>query len=931
LIIFALPIVALICVAAFAVDTDAALIDFEPPFQYQDFDDAYVLTTDELGQRLEIQRNGGGDFDYLKLPFVNTNDIITVNVSHADPDTYPATIEYWVSDPNLFPIYTYDYQGDPNPANFTFTFAVTVAGSHYIHTGIGLGDTYINMTINRIPVNPPPQDKDSNNMPLAKVLLTSEQTHREDAGLPWDPSDFFYINIQPNLNVNKYLTIEVATSSSNSIQWELYDTTGIQRPSLTFSSDTIIFGETALDGTSRLQERRIEVSGDYILRIWMKEGFGQYNLTLTVLSYPNDQDNSIDEATTVVDGFVGSGDVNLSFDRGDYYEIYLEAGEPLWVVLQVINGPADLFILDEDKNQKAASRKSDLETDHIDGWKPEIAGLYFIVIEAVYEAPNWENPPTVDYDLEVWINYDPEVNTPVDQKLRNYHLDEDTVNTDYDVTVLFKDADGDVLTYDLDMSYNNSLIDIQLGVDDMLRIEPIDNASEFKIQILLNATDPHGLWVNYSVTIWVDPINDGPFVDTEDVPDQIDMGEDLVKSGVNVTKAFRDVDDDYDSWTFTATSTDHIMVELDEDTWLATFTPKEENWWGIETFTVVCTDSGDLTAAIIFTIDMQEINDPPVIKQYIQAIEMLEEATETIDLEDSGTGNIFEDVEGKDLTYKFDDNGSISVTISGSIITFTGQKDFIGSSTVDIWAEDDLGAASDEMRLFFTVLDVNDPPELDNVKETATVQEGDSIIFAENVYYTFSDEDSNPLSVAWNWYLDGDQVPPSEVTDKYAYEYVAPVTAEKERDMIVKLEIIDGDLDPVSITWTISITNKNEAPDVPVITSTGDKKEFKEGDKMEFSATGTDLDNDLLTFTWFLDELEEVGEGPTVSLKNVKPGTHKVSVEVTDESGATNRQDFEFNVKKDEGGDDSPGFGSAYLILALIGVVAVMALIRRRQ
>ncbi|NIP36606.1 MAG: hypothetical protein GWN18_16710, partial [Thermoplasmata archaeon] len=62
--------------------------------------------------------------------------------------------------------------------------------------------------------------------------------------------------------------------------------------------------------------------------------------------------------------------------------------------------------------------------------------------------------------------------------------------------------------------------------------------------------------------IWVDPVNDPPYVDMDEVPDEIDMGEDLVKSGVNVTRAFRDVDDDYNTWTFTSTSADHINVAL---------------------------------------------------------------------------------------------------------------------------------------------------------------------------------------------------------------------------------------------------------------------------------------------------------------------------------------------------------------------------------
>lgn len=923
LILLALPLVALVCVAGLALTADAALRDFEPPAQYDTHATAYVLTEAELGTRLTIRKEGGGDRDYIRIPFLNNNDIVTVTVNQSQVNNQ---VEYWVEDANKFPIYFYQYNGLPAEPNFTFNFAAIVSGPYYIYHGQGFGTTYINMTIDRVPISPAPPDKDSNNIPLAKVLLTSGQKVVDQAGLPWDPHDFYYINIQPDANTNKYLSITVDADEENSIQWEIYDSTGITRPSLLHTSDTIVLGSSDLD------HRRITVSGDYIFRIWMIEGYGFYNFTVSILSYPNDQDNSVDEATTVMDNTEESGDVNLSFDRNDYYEIFLNVDEPLWVEMTPMNGPADLYVFDEFENQKAASRISDLAMDHIDGWTPDAEGYYYIVVEAVYEAPNWENPPTVDYDLKIWINYKPEHNTPIPADMRNYHLDEDTVDTGYDVTILFKDKDEDPLTYELDMSYNDTLIDIQLQVDNTLRIEPVPDASDFKITILINATDPHGLWVNYSVTIWVDPINDAPYVDEADIPGEITMGEDLVKSGVNVTKMFRDVDDDYTTWTFTVTSSDHVNVGIDDDTWLATFTPLVDNWWGNETFTVTCKDSGGLTAAVTMYINMKEINDPPIIKKYIEAVTILEEESVTYDLSDYKGGPVFEDVEGKELTYKYDTEGNILVTIVGSQITFTGAPDFVGSvSNLKIWAEDDLGARSDNMTLFFTVINKNDPPDLNIVLSTATVQEGQGVTFIEGAYYTFED-DSDPLTVAWNWYVDGVKVPPEQVSDKYEYTYTPPITAEKDRTVVVKLEVVDGDLDPVSIEWTVSVTNKNVKPDLPEFTFDTNKTKFKEGEKLTFSATCTDLDGDDLTFKWFLDELEPVGTGQTVELTNVKTGTHKISVEVTDTSGATNRADFTFNVeKKSGGGDDSPGFGGPLVALALLGAVAVLVAVRRRR
>jgi hypothetical protein len=897
---------------------EAALQDAEPPNDYETHATAYTMSVSELGTQLTIRKEGGGDRDYIKIPFLNTNDLVTVNINQSQTMNQ---VEYWVEDPNHFPIYFYQYNGLPASPVFSFNFAVVVSGPYFFYHGQGFGTSYINVTIERVPISPPPSDKDSNNIPLTKVALVDGQTVRQNAGLPWDPADFYFINIQPDANTNKYLSIDIASEVDTKVQWEIYDTAGITRPSLQYTTDAWLLGDSTLD------QRRITVAGDYIFRIWMLEGYGQYNLTVSVLSYPNDRDNSVDEATTVMDNAVKSGDVNLSFDRQDYYEIYLESGQPLWVVLTPVNGPADLYVLDEFENQKDSSRKADMEVDHIDGWKPINDGVYYVVVEAVYEAPAWENPPTVDYTLEIWINYKPEAVGQMGYK--NYHIDEDTIDTDYDVTLIFEDEDGDVLTYDLDMSYNNTLIDIQLQVDNTLRIEPVKDASDFKVQILINATDPHGLWVNYTAFIWVDPVNDGPFVNMSDVPGEILMGEDLVKSGVNVTKAFRDVDDDYGTWTFETTSADHIMVELDESTWLATLTPLEQDWSGTETFIVTCTDKEGLTAEILFTINMQEINDPPVIKKYIPPQTMLEEESLTIDLEDFDGGRVFEDIELGDLTYKYDNDGNILVSITGSSITFTGALDFVGSvGDLVIWAEDELGARSENMTLFFTVENKNDAPFLEAILTTASVQEDEGVTFLEDVYYEFEDEDSDPLSVTWNWYVDGEKVPPEQVSDKYAFEYIPPVSAEKDRTVLVRLEVIDGE-HTVETTWTITVTNLNVQPDTPTFTHDTNKTTFKEGEKVSFSATATDLDGDELTYKWFLDELEEVGTGKTLELTNVKPGEHKISVEVTDPSGASSRSDFTFKVTKKSNGGDSPGFEGIFVALALLGAIAIVMARRR--
>ncbi len=939
--LFALPLLLLVCLVGLALATEATLIDNETQpdhdQQYYDWAHAYNVQVGDLGTDLVVRRDGGGDPDYLRLPFLSANDMVTVNISQRFITTiesmggaeWNTTCEYYVSDPNKFPIVYYNYLGKDTSGepNFTLKFAAIVSGDYFIHTEQGFGNCWIIMNITVTPMSPP-SAKDNNNKPSDKALLTSGVTRRTNAGLPWDPSDFYYINIQPTAQTNKYLTIQANTASGTELQWEVYDNVGLQRTKLSYDQDALFY---KTGDRPEMINRPITIAGDYNIRVWMKEGYGQYNLTVTILSYANDQNNSIEDAYEVDDNTNISADVNLSFDREDWTSIYVLKGQPLWVRMKPHNGPADVFVFDELGNQKASGdRRDGLEEERINGWAPEEDGYYYILVEAAFEA-EWPDPPNIQYTLEVWLNYYPQRVQPHPKPQHN--VPEDTVNTEYDVTILFTDKDDEPLVYDLDMRYNNTLIDIQLLPDNHLRIEPVANASDFKVKIWINATDPRGLWVNQTVTVIVDPINDPPFVDQEVLEqiENIDMGEDLVKENVNVTRAFRDIDDDYSTWNFEATTTDYIKVELDEDTWLATFTPLVEDWFGDVTFEVTCTDKGGESVTITFYISMSEINDPPYINRYVSPIEMDEETSFDVDLEPAGEDPFFLDPEEKPLTYGFANNQSITVKIVGSVVTFTGQKDFYGTlNTLVIWAIDDVRDVSSNMTILITVDDVPDAPNLTNLQEVVTVEEGTGVRFSEGEFYEFFDIDSTMIELQWKWYVDDVQVPPEDVDDLFAYEYVPPVTAEKERTVKVTLEVIDSGV-TVPISWTINVLNRNAKPSIPVISVPDNKTVFKEGESISFTATATDMDGDELTFKWFRDMTNPLDTGPSITVKGLEPGKYRITVEVSDTSGATSSADYDIEIKKKDKDEDGPGFEGVIAVLAIAIVIVVSLAYRRRR
>ena len=935
---WSLPLLAVLCIAGLAFVAHALLWEPETPGvyppQYYDFGHAYPVDPDrELGIPITVRRDGGGDDDYLQLPFLNNNDLVTVHVEQNQ--TMFADVDYWCSDPGKFPIFERYFSVNPHSTEFgfDFQFAAVVSGTYYIHTGQGMGDTWINFTITRVASTPPGGVIVGNDKPANKVVLAADVPHTEDGGLPWDPSDFFSINVQPTAQNNKYLSIHLSNDTGTVVNWELYSTATVQRPSEAYMSDQLAPG-TAQDSGHPLVDWPVPASGDYYIRIWVRGGYGSYTVTLGVLTYPNDANNSIEEAYQVYDPRIASydhldADVNLSFDMDDFDMIFLEAGQPLYVRMIPDKGPADLFLQDADGNQVGKSDNPGLEEEQIYNFRPDEAGFYYILVSAVYED-TYPNPLTVTYTLWVWINYAPNVVKGAPPK---YSMPEDLVNDTISVADWFEDKDGDALTYDMDMSYNSTRVEITLS-DGHLRIAPRANESGFSIKVLVNATDIYGLMVNWTVTITITPVNDAPYVDPNDVPSEISIGEDLVKSGVNVTKPFRDIDDDYTTWKFTATTTTHVQVELDPITWLATFTPLVKDWNGTEYFTVTCTDSGGLNATVQYKIVVFEINDPPIIVPggYIPQITMKEEGTFTYNLEDPAKP-AFKDIEGRPLTYAWANNGSVMVSVENGVLTLTGIKDYSGIITgMQLWAIDDLLAKSANMTLLITVNEIDDAPELEVLKATATVQEGQGVKFDPDVYYKLIDPDSLPIELDWKWFVNEVEVPPSQITDRFAYEYIPAVTAEKDRTVTVRLEVI-GESGGDNATFTVSVTNKNAAPNPPqepsIVPPPEKDGSLVSGKKYTFTTNSSDIDNDAITYEWFLDETTSLGTGPSITV-SLSTGSHKITVKATDPSGASSTRDLIVNVVKGRDPNGDPGFEGVALVAAL-AVVAVVAIALRRR
>lgn len=145
---------------------------------------------------------------------------------------------------------------------------------------------------------------------------------------------------------------------------------------------------------------------------------------------------------------------------------------------------------------------------------------------------------------------------------------------------------------------------------------------------------------------------------------------------------------------------------------------------------------------------------------------------------------------------------------------------------------------------------------------------------------TFDPSGSQDLDgsiVSWTWDLgDGTTVTrtaPSTVSHTYdlpgTYDVVLTVTDD---------EGATGSADPIRVT-----ANQNTAP---TATATAEPERGVAPLTTTVTATGRDADGDPVTYAWTVDGAH-AGDGPTLTRTFADPGTHEVTVTVTDSRGAT--------------------------------------------
>jgi hypothetical protein len=362
------------------------------------------------------------------------------------------------------------------------------------------------------------------------------------------------------------------------------------------------------------------------------------------------------------------------------------------------------------------------------------------------------------------------------------------------------------------------------------------------------------------------------------------------------------------------------LFEIEAATGVFSFTPTEEQV-GKQNVKVTVTDKEGASDTASFTITVANVNDPPTL-DFLPPQFALQGRLFQLKIV-AGDPDLKSDPTEK-LRFS-DDSAIFNINNDTGLISFTPTNDQLGIWIANITVTDK-GGLSSTTSLTITVTNANDPPSIESIPpQTAT----------EGVPFQYQTNASDP-DLKWGldnltFSDDSDLFNIDPKTGAIAFTPTAAQAGIKRVTITVK----DEKGASASASFDLTIIHVNHAPYDVAIKYPPDGAKLKEGDAMWLDGTAKDSDKgDTLKYSW-LDNDNPVGTGKNLSVE-LKPGKHTIKLEVSD---GTETVGSEINVdvaKKGAnavsgGGDQGLIVGAAVALAAILAVVGLLAILRRRK
>jgi DNA-binding MarR family transcriptional regulator len=305
--------------------------------------------------------------------------------------------------------------------------------------------------------------------------------------------------------------------------------------------------------------------------------------------------------------------------------------------------------------------------------------------------------------------------------------------------------------------------------------------------------------------------------------------------------------------------------------------------WSVEVRAFDGDDEGPAAAAWVIIG-----NTPPSARGELLDLEFDEDGeAQTFEL-----SPVFHDPDADVLTYGVEtasDNLTIDVDDATGRVSIAPAADWHGSEELTFWASDGDGTARQVVTVI--VNPVNDPPRFVEVngKPVATgvmvltVLSGNTLV----ITYSYNDVEGDLVMLS----VDSDEV----TLDDFLREIRFTPTDDMVGTLTFTLTLWDlaSPDEKQILEFQIIVENVNNPPGLPRITAPPDGSRFDVNESFDLVGTCDDPDirfGQVLTFTWSSNIIGVLGTGTTHNLSLADPGTHLITLTVSDgeyESSAT--------------------------------------------
>ncbi|WP_308636892.1 Ig-like domain-containing protein [Paenibacillus silvisoli] len=448
-------------------------------------------------------------------------------------------------------------------------------------------------------------------------------------------------------------------------------------------------------------------------------------------------------------------------------------------------------------------------------------------------------------------------------------------NQQLDLSVLFTDADADVLSYTVEALNADKATIANGGTTSTPTIQPIaPGTAQFKVTV----NDGHGGMAEKTITVTVVAANQVPVVDSAwTAPVSFTVGE---NQQLDLSGLFTDADSDELNFTVEALDTDKAAIANGGTTSKPTIQPIAP---GTAQFKVTVIDGHGGTAEKTITVTVVAANQVPVVDtSWTPPTAFTVGENQQLDL-----SGLFTDADADVLSYTVEALNADKATIvnGGATSTPTIQPIAPGTAQFKVTVNDGHGGMA-EKTITVTVVAANQVPVVDSAW-TAPV----SFTVGENQQLDlsglFTDADSDELNFTVEA-LDTDKaaIANGGTTSTPTIQPIAPGTAQ------FKVTVIDGHGGTAEKTITVTVVAANQVPVVDTSWTPPTAFTVGENQQLDLSGLFTDADADVLSYTVEALNADKatIVNGDATSkptIQPIAPGTAQFKVTVIDGHGGT--------------------------------------------